>query len=129
MDNNIPAVVASALEKAEKLLRSTGVQYQIRYPDGKLHGNMQQMMLQFPEKESKRRRKLKHAYGTLTQYIKEYLKEDVPVGTVISIPISHFGFGAIQSTASARAGQLWGNGNYTSCRNRITNSIELMRNG
>jgi len=129
MDNNIPAVMSSVLEKAEKLLRSTGVQYQIRYPDGTLHGNMQQMALPFPEKEKKRRRKLKYAYGTLSQHIKEYFKGDVPVGTVVSIPISHFGFDAIQSTASARAGQLWGNGNYTSCRNRITNSIELMRNG
>lgn len=125
MANEVPEVVISVLAKAEKLLLSTGVQYQIRYPDGTVHGNMPQT----PEKPPRKpRRKLSHPWGEITKHVMQYMKADVPVGTVISIPISTYGFDVIQSSASAKAGQLWGKSGYTSHRNRRSNSLELMRN-
>lgn len=126
MTNEVSAVVISVLKKAEKMLLSIGVKYQIRYPDGTFHGNMPLP----PEKpESKPNKKLNHPRGEMTKHILEHINFDAPIGTVISIPISVYGFDSIQSCASSLAGIKWGRGTYTSFRNKKSQCVEMLRHG
>jgi hypothetical protein len=126
MNNEVSEVVISVLTKAERLLLSVGVKYQIRYPDGTLHGNMPQT----PEQPNRKRRKRSHyPLGHLTKHILNHMKIDTPVGVVMSIPVSVYGFDAIQSCASSLAGVHWGKGSYTSYRNKQSQSIEILRHG
>lgn len=80
-----------------------------------------------PEKLGKRKRiHSKLPRGTMTAYLSP-LMDSLDYDQLVTIPVSTFDLGSLQSSISSRASLLWGAGTYTALRTKDKKSIELWR--
>ena len=80
-----------------------------------------------PEKLGKRTRvHSKLPRGTMTAYLSP-LMDNLVHDQLVTIPISTFDVGALQSGIASRATILWGKGTYTALRTKDKKAIELWR--
>lgn len=80
-----------------------------------------------PEKLGKRTRvHSKLPRGTMTSYLSP-LMDNLVHDQLVTIPISTFDVGALQSGIASRATILWGKGTYTALRTKDKKAVELWR--
>jgi hypothetical protein len=115
------AITAKTIEQAIKLLKATGCQYKIIDVAGNEYGDLKVVA----EKGTKKR-KSTHAYGSVTNHFKPYLK-DLDVGDVAVVPIDKFEHASLLSCVAAWCVTNWGKGNARTCRSGDT--IQVLRCG
>ena len=113
-------VLIDALKRIDNL----GVQYKIIAPDGKEYGTLV-VAAPVPEKVRRRGPRL-YPFNTLKRYVMPFL-ESVPPGEQVFIPAGKFDIDRLQSSASSRAHEAWGKGNYRTTKNTVRNGIEVLR--
>ncbi len=80
-----------------------------------------------PEKLGKRKRiHSKLPRGTMTAYLSP-LMDSLDYDQLVTIPVSTFDLGSLQSGIASRATILWGAGTYTALRTKDKKAIELWR--
>ena len=105
-----------AVKRAVDLLIAAGATYEVHFED-KVYG-------QLPEKQQKR--KIKYAWGELTQYVTPFLKP-LAVGATVFIPVGKYDLDTVQGTATSWAAATWGAGNYISRRDTTSQKLEVLR--
>jgi hypothetical protein len=116
-------VIDAAVSRAVQILAATGVEYEVRMPDGKVYGGLKQ-----PEQVSKhRKRNLKRPYGSGKAIFDQHLGP-LQVGEVVTIKVQEgFSIKELQSGATSWANARWGKGSYVSSRTADDSGVEILR--
>jgi hypothetical protein len=117
------SVIDAAVSRAVQILAATGVEYEVRMPDGKVYGGLKQ-----PEQASKRgKRILKRPYGSGKAVFDKHLGP-LQIGEVVTIKVQEgFSIKELQSGATAWANARWGKGSYVSSRTADDSGVEILR--
>lgn len=116
-------VIDAAVSRAVQILTATGVEYEVRMPDGKVYGGLKQ-----PEQEPKRgKRKLKRPFGSGKVLFDTHLGP-LKVGDVATIKVPEgYDVRDVQSGATSWANARWGKGSYVSSRVADNTAVEILR--
>jgi hypothetical protein len=116
-------VIQTAVNRAVQMLVATGVEFEVRMPDGTVYGGLSK-----PEKASMRgKRNLKRPFGAGTKLYNEMLG-NLKVGEVGVIKLQPgFTLQDIQSGATSWATVRWGKGSYVSSRTDGNTAVEILR--
>lgn len=112
------------MQRAIDILRNLPVQFVVVAPGDRVfkHGDWELV----PKQQGKQQRVHKYERGAVRNHVRPYL-ENLQAGEVVKIPVGEFDVTAIQGNVSSYAHYLWGEGNYTTTRDRDHSYIELYR--
>lgn len=108
------------LNNAVRLLDSIGLEYCIQLPDGEFLG-------QLKAEQRKIQRVTKYTHGALKKYLVPFI-ESLEQGKVLTVPIGEFDLDSIQSGLCNRVRDIYGSGNYTTCRGKDSVDLLLLKN-
>lgn len=116
-------VIKTAVNRAVQMLTATGVEFEVRMPDGTVYGGLSK-----PEQASKRgKRNLKRPFGEGTKLYNKVLS-DLKVGEVGVINLQPgFTLQDIQAGSTSWANARWGKGSYVSSRTADNTAVEILR--
>jgi len=104
-----------------QMLDKWGVPHKIMLPDGKEFG-----ALEVVTKKTRARAPSPYPIGTLKNYFLPFVK-DLQPGEVAAIPAGEFDLEVLRGSLAGWASREWGIKTNTSCINRISKTIEILR--
>ena len=107
------------LQRAIKFIEAIGCKFKIITPEGEEFG-----VLELKPPKPKR----DHAHGEITNFVKANLDLKAEIGSVqqIFVPVKYKPLN-IQATTCHILSKEWGKENYTTCLNKNTASIDILR--
>ena len=112
-------IIEQTINKAIKMLEACSCEFAIIDPDGNQHGDLEIVY-------GKKRAPSAFPHGELKAYVKDHIDGMNP-GDVVSIPIGKYGFDSVQSSVSATACAMFGNGACTTTRVRENDTVQILR--
>lgn len=115
------SAVDTAVQRAVALLKASGAVFEVRMPDGTVHGGLPK-----PD-EVKRTRKMKRPMGEGFRRFGPFIEDLQPGGVAKIVVPEDYTVNEVQCWLTARANNKWGKGNYVSARVDNDTAVELLR--
>ena len=121
-NQELPLVVQKTIQTAIRQLEAAGCEFRVNAPDGESYGTLK---VEAPKK--KKTINPNRAYGELRAYYDQYMKYNIPVGTVVQIPAdARYTPEEIRGGVCAKLSERWGKGTYTSAITK-SGTVEILR--
>jgi hypothetical protein len=107
-------------------IKAIGCQYLVITPDGERFSVLNQELAHLLEAKPRvERRALKHPYGEVSSFYRQYINLDCEIGDVQEIPFGRFAPESIRSGVCSYLSKKWGTDTYST--NITPNRVEVLR--